>query len=1084
MNIYLRFISLLFTTFIGVFVTKAQIGCQANFYTTLGNSGICHFTDSSQIDSSYVITDWQWDFGNGTASSTQNPTIVYSTPGIYNVCLKITSQITGTPNVCIDSICKSVIYTCPNSIWGSFSFNAEQQTVYFNSGYGSNSTPLTYEWNFGDSSQVSYQVNPKHIYAADGSYQVCATINSANGCSRTECKTVLVSSTNCNLAAAFSYSQPKNNILQLVPQTTGGDTSGNIYVWKIGNIPIGTTHNNSDTVIITVPDTIPDGNSQLCLNVFVPNSSCQDSICQPIAICKANGEFSYIAMASDTIQFHSVYPYSGYMHQWYANGVLFSTDVNPKFKFQSNYAGINVCHILTDSTNIACTDTFCNTLQTQTCMANAGFQFTLDTAGNKGVLHFYSLDTLADRNHFWNIGNYSNTSVNPTITLPAGTYQVCHRIAQKSNPACQDTFCQQITISLPPCNLTVSITQYTDTSNREWLEAVASGNSSYSYVWSNNAINKKINITGQYGIFCVTVTDAATNCTATNCYNAGSIPLTDTICGITFNDLNGNGVKDSSEPFIAASINIIGSNNFQTIVLSDSITGAWQAYLPSGTYEISSTVPRGIDEWITTIPISTNNHGGSHNSQYIITLNGGQNICGLTFGLQQYHYLVCGYIYADLNGSGKRDGNEPGISGQTVTMDNQTAHTDAFGYYVLNIRNISTLNCIPKTPYTGFIPTPLNYSPSANNISGRVFLGYDFGIYLDTGACDVAVDLLPLQEVVPGFGTWYAVKVSNIGNTIASGLLTLSLDTNLTFVYSNQQGVYNSSSHTVSWNLNNILPVGNKVVGSMLMTPTSLPIGSPIFTRAEFVTTSNCTETNLNNNIDTTHQTVVASYDPNDKHVSPEGNIANNGQELAYTIRFQNTGTAPAVNVVVLDTLDNNLDWSTFEFKNASHSCNIQQEGNLVSFRFSNIMLPDSLHNEAESHGFVSYKIKAQQNLPNNTPIHNRAAIYFDYNEAILTNTTVNTIDFALAVKNINRKQPTITISPNPFKTYTNILVNGAEASPIEIEVRDLTGRTVVKQISESNLIQLQTLNLASGMYVYEVKQNNGVIGTGKIIAQ
>jgi hypothetical protein len=76
----------------------------------------------------------------------------------------------------------------------------------------------------------------------------------------------------------------------------------------------------------------------------------------------------------------------------------------------------------------------------------------------------------------------------------------------------------------------------------------------------------------------------------------------------------------------------------------------------------------------------------------------------------------------------------------------------------------------------------------------------------------------------------------------------------------------------------------------LLQFPTGLPITTPW------------------NNINYFTTITVSSYDPNFKEVSPEGTgptglITRNDSVLEYMVHFQNTGTAPAQNIVVVDTL-------------------------------------------------------------------------------------------------------------------------------------------------------------------------------------
>ena len=142
----------------------------------------------------------------------------------------------------------------------------------------------------------------------------------------------------------------------------------------------------------------------------------------------------------------------------------------------------------------------------------------------------------------------------------------------------------------------------------------------------------------------------------------------------------------------------------------------------------------------------------------------------------------------------------------------------------------------------------------------------------------------------------------------------------------------------------------------------------------------------------------MCAYDPNDKQVFPEGyseeHYIANDTILEYLIRFQNTGNAPATDVIVRDTLNPHLDLSTFKLVVHSHSVftTVDPTTREVEFYFQNIMLPDSVSNEPESQGLVSFTIRPETGLPLLTELNNTAAIYFDNNPPIITNTTWSTI--------------------------------------------------------------------------------------------
>ena len=141
---------------------------------------------------------------------------------------------------------------------------------------------------------------------------------------------------------------------------------------------------------------------------------------------------------------------------------------------------------------------------------------------------------------------------------------------------------------------------------------------------------------------------------------------------------------------------------------------------------------------------------------------------------------------------------------------------------------------------------------------------------------------------------------------------------------------------------------------------------------------------------------IRASFDPNDKSVYPDGECSENyvlkDQTLTYTIRFQNTGTGPAINVKVIDTLDTNLDIESFDVLTSKHKMIAELiDGHIVRFRFDDINLIDSASNPDESQGYVIFRIKAKPEILNSTAIENKVSIYFDYNKPIVTNTTKST---------------------------------------------------------------------------------------------
>ena len=149
---------------------------------------------------------------------------------------------------------------------------------------------------------------------------------------------------------------------------------------------------------------------------------------------------------------------------------------------------------------------------------------------------------------------------------------------------------------------------------------------------------------------------------------------------------------------------------------------------------------------------------------------------------------------------------------------------------------------------------------------------------------------------------------------------------------------------------------------------------------------------------DRTCQEIVGSFDPNDKMALPKGvndeHYINPNTMLEYKIRFQNTGNDTAFRVVIVDTIDvEMLNMYSFSAGASSHPYDVKiDENRILTFTFNDILLPDSTTNEIESHGFVQFSIRQKDGNDDGEVIRNKAGIYFDYNEPIITNETFHTI--------------------------------------------------------------------------------------------
>ncbi len=218
------------------------------------------------------------------------------------------------------------------------------------------------------------------------------------------------------------------------------------------------------------------------------------------------------------------------------------------------------------------------------------------------------------------------------------------------------------------------------------------------------------------------------------------------------------------------------------------------------------------------------------------------------------------------------------------------------------------------------------------------------------------------------------------------------------------------------------------------------------------------------NNLFTICDDVQNSFDPNDKQVYPSGEISQYQPWLTYTINFQNTGNAPAQHIVIIDTLDANLQEATFTFLDASHAVNTVVDGNIVRFTFPNINLPDSVNNEPDSHGFVQFKMKPVTTLQLGDSIQNTAAIYFDFNPPVITNTVINRVGQPVSVHELS--DVLIKVFPNPANDELNLVT---PFGSFDYELIDLLGRSVMQGQCTGTETKIGISNLQSGCYVLKV---------------
>ncbi|WP_045493973.1 T9SS type A sorting domain-containing protein [Chryseobacterium sp. StRB126] len=323
---------------------------------------------------------------------------------------------------------------------------------------------------------------------------------------------------------------------------------------------------------------------------------------------------------------------------------------------------------------------------------------------------------------------------------------------------------------------------------------------------------------------------------------------------------------------------------------------------------------------------------------------------------------------------------------------------------------------------------------------------------------DLETVIVPVTEASPGFESKYNIIYKNKGNTIQSGTLVFNYNENVIDYMSATLSPSSQSSGTLNWNFTNLLPFETReiTVTLKLNTPTQTPAvngGDILHYTAQINGATD--ETPIDNNF-ALNQTVVNSFDPNDKTCLEGTSIAKTqvGDYVHYLIRFENTGTANARNIVVKDEIDTSkFDISSLVSLDGSHSYVTRiTNSNIVEFIFENIQLPfDDAHND----GYVAFKIKTKSTLNTGDTFSNTAKIYFDYNFPIVTNTYTTSIASTLATSEIKNDKNAMSIYPNPVK---DILYINSTTEVNKVVIYDAAGRVITSMATKGNSVNVSDL--------------------------
>lgn len=368
------------------------------------------------------------------------------------------------------------------------------------------------------------------------------------------------------------------------------------------------------------------------------------------------------------------------------------------------------------------------------------------------------------------------------------------------------------------------------------------------------------------------------------------------------------------------------------------------------------------------------------------------------------------------------------------------------------------------TPATATITFPDTTSPFIQN-----FCITPNGIHPD-----LEVAIIPTNPARPGFNATYKIIFKNKGNTQQSGTVNFTYN-NAVLDYVIANPVYNTqTTGAMTWDFANLQPFETREIAITLNV--NSPMETPAVNADDILNytatiTSAATDDMPLDNTFSLPQTVVNSFDPNDKTCLEGTSLTPDmiGKYVHYMIRFENTGTFPAENIVVKDIIDaTKFDVASLIPLNASHDYVTRITGNKVEFIFENINLP---FDDATNDGYIVFKIKTKPTLVLGDSFSNSASIYFDYNFPIVTDPAVTT--FAVLGTQDFVFNNYLTVYPNPANNILNITAKQS----IELksmEVYNILGQLVLSIPNANGVDKVDVSNLNAGTYFLKVSSDKG----------
>ncbi|MCZ8197703.1 MAG: leucine-rich repeat domain-containing protein [Flavobacterium sp.] len=442
-----------------------------------------------------------------------------------------------------------------------------------------------------------------------------------------------------------------------------------------------------------------------------------------------------------------------------------------------------------------------------------------------------------------------------------------------------------------------------------------------------------------------------------------------------------------------------------------------------------------------------------------------------------------GGIYYTMQGNQKFDGDNNGCDANDLAYPNLKFNitngtvsgsliSSSSGNYSIPVQagthtitpQLENLTYFTTSPTSATVTFPTTTSPFTQ----------DFCIVPNGIHHDLEIAVIPIDVARPGFDANYKIRYKNKGNLNENAIINFNYNDAILDLVSLSVAPTSQTTGTLSWNVGTIAPFqsGEILVTLNVNSPMETPAvnGGDVLSYTAIANGLNTDETPDDNTF-TLSQVVVNSFDPNDK-TCLEGTIinpSNIGKYVHYKIRFENTGTFAAQNIVVKDMINTaKFDIASLQMTDASHSCVTRiTNPNKVEFIFENINLP---FDDANNDGYVVFKIKTKPTLVVGNTISNSANIYFDYNFPIVTNTATST--FSVLQNDTFEFDNYFTIYPNPVNEVLN-LTTKQTTEVYSLTIYNLLGQQVQTTTNPTNTVDVSSLK--TGNYIVKIVTDKGV---------